>query len=192
MDRAERGLLQEGYACAVLLDSQGAFDRATFISMEKALRGAGCPEDQLVFLMACLANRKITPIQCGENRAPAIRPTRGTPQGGILSPNLWGLVADLSTLSMEEKFDVTIVRYADDEAIIATGSDLNEIIPRLQKVVDHLVDYNEGMGLRYSADKTQAIVFTAKQAPNFLLSTAPQVSVKKRLFHTPKRLSTLG
>ena len=46
--------------------------------------------------------------------------SRGTPQGGVISPLLWVIVLN-EALQQLEKFGVKIIAYADDVVLLTTG-----------------------------------------------------------------------
>ena len=193
VDIAERGLLQQGYAVGVFLDSQGAFDRASLAAIEQGLAQNNCPRAEITFILESLSRRRITPDTLESDRDPelSICPTRGTPQGGILSPSFWAMVADLA-LAHFNCGEVTVVRYADDEAIMASGENLEQLISGIQIVVDRLVEVNQGLGLCYSASKSQAMIFTAKQKPTFDLRQATQIKVQGSHINYSQNVKYLG
>ena len=106
------------YALVVLMDNEGAFDNLSFSAIRKALREHGCDRDIEEWYGYLLENRIVTAELngCTATR----RPTKGTPQGGILSPLAWNLVAN--TLYKEMDLGPSnVIKYADDDALIVPG-----------------------------------------------------------------------
>ena len=83
----------------------------------------------------------------------------GCPQGGCLSILAWNLVFD-KLLQKLKKLKVTIVRFADDAALVATGTHPGPIILRLNQALKLTKAWAEEQSLELSKEKTCAILFT--------------------------------
>ncbi len=77
---------------AVSLDCSGAFDNINFESARIALREKGVCEELVAWYDKVLRTRIITAELQGEKRC--LQPTKGSPQGGVLSPLVWILIMD--------------------------------------------------------------------------------------------------
>jgi len=109
-----------------------------------------------------LEGRKLT-ISHGEVELTG-RPTRGCPQGGVLSPLLWSLVVnDLLKLLKEKGFSV--FGYADDIAIIVRGNFLQILRERMMEALKIVQKWCQANGLTVNLSKTAAMVFTKKYKP---------------------------
>jgi len=70
-----------------------------------------------------------------------IRPGRGSPQGGILSPIAWNLVMD-TLLSTMKHNAIKPIGYADNILLLLRGKDLkdgnsNERLPEKDRRLEH-------------------------------------------------------
>ncbi len=151
--------LREGYTAIYDADLHGYFDTI--------------PHDQL---MACVerrvADRSVlrllrqwltAPVEERDEqtggRPRVSRPTRGTPQGGVISP----LLANLYLHWLDVRFhrregpgtwaQARLVRYADDFVIVAKA-----ITPRMTAWVEHTVE--DWLGLTIDWEKTRVISLT--------------------------------
>ena len=88
--------------------------------------------------------------------------TRGTPQGGILSPLVWNTVFDSLLDGLERIPSVRPKGYADDRMFLITGKDPDILVNLAQPAIDVAVQWGEDNGLRFSPMKTQVILFHRK------------------------------
>ncbi|XP_065367256.1 uncharacterized protein LOC135960009 [Calliphora vicina] len=89
------------------------------------------------------------------------RVTRGTPQGGELSPLLW-LLAVNSILRTFESKGKKIVAYADDVVILIKGKFLSTISDIMQESLGDLSSWAKTNGLGVNPSKTELVLFTRK------------------------------
>lgn len=118
------------------MDIAGAFDNVSFRAVLTSLEQLGID----AFIRGCikfmLANRSITIMT--SNEQVSVVATRGTPQGGVLSPTLWTLVMDelLKQLHAER---IRAIGYADNLTITCRGkfiSTLSDITQRGVRIVE--------------------------------------------------------
>jgi hypothetical protein len=79
-------------ALGAFLDIEGAFDRTSCDTIKQAAEGHGIEPAICRWICAMLKSRSIIATLSGETLGASV--TRGCPQGGVLSPLLWGLVMD--------------------------------------------------------------------------------------------------
>ena len=155
----EKALLSNAYALGTFLDIQGAFDN---VKTEKILQGLGhhqVPAQVITWYKSYLTNRCIHTELKGASVKRFL--TRGTPQGGILSPLMWNICFD----SLLRSFDTSLVKcvgFADDGALITWGTNPNVLANRMQAAIDKAAAWGREQGLAFSATKTVAVVFTKK------------------------------
>ena len=65
-----------------------------------------------------------------------------------------------------KKLNVTIVGFADDAALIATGTHIGPIIKRLNQALRYTKEWADEQSLELSKEKTCAILFTRKRKLN--------------------------
>jgi Reverse transcriptase (RNA-dependent DNA polymerase). len=92
VSRIERAMDDKDLALAAFLDIEGAFDNTPFESINSAVRNRGLEDTLCRWIDTMLRNRTVTATLSGETSRCKVG--RGCPQGGVLSPLLWGLVVD--------------------------------------------------------------------------------------------------
>ena len=88
-DLIEGSILRGEYAVGAYLDISGAFDNLSLEAAVTSLRARKVPEAICEWYGHYLLNRTATANLKGCTKTVAL--TRGTPQGGVLSPLLWNL-----------------------------------------------------------------------------------------------------
>lgn len=111
------------------LDIEGAFDNTPYTAVEKALSDRRVNDAVRRWTSGLLHSRIITYETYG--RTISVAPTRGTPQGGVISPTLWNLVID-ELLNRLIRAGFTAIGYADDITIICRGKFLNTLCETTQ------------------------------------------------------------
>ena len=87
---------------------------------------------------------------------------RGAPQGGILSPLLWNLTINglLSDPNIDQDF---LQAFSDDLALLIGGFDIPTMRAKCQRYLTLINRWCSTIGVRLSALKSQAILFTKKR-----------------------------
>ncbi len=154
-DRIEK-VIYNKIALAAFLDIEGAFDNPDTNAAVKAMQEPGIDKIVIGCYKHYLRNRMST-VQYGEKTSQQWL-TRGTPQGGVLSPILWNLAFD-SLLKTFDKGTVKFFGYADDACLITTVHDPKLERRRIQEAVDKCTKWDDKQGLRFSPKKTVAVLF---------------------------------
>ncbi len=160
--RIEKALGHKKLVLSVFLDIQGAFDNVSLRSAEAGMRAHGFPEFINKWYMRYLRTR-ICYTEVNGARA-ACRLTRGTPQGGILSPLMWNLCFDSLLDEYTSADPVTADAYADDLHLMIVGIDLATMVSQMQIAVDKAAAWGARNGLTFSAPKTVAMLFNRNTA----------------------------
>jgi len=87
--------------------------------------------------------------------------SRGTPQGGVLSPLLWVVVVN-QLLSLLEKAGTKVVAYADDVVILLQGKFPQTLCNLMETALSTLSRWTAGCGLGVNPEKTELVLFTRK------------------------------
>lgn len=156
----EESLSQKEFAMGTFLDIEGAFDNIPFTEVDKALLERGLSSSVRRWIMSLLQNRAITYETYGTKTS--VTPTRGTPQGGVLSPTLWTLVID-ELLKRLRRAGVNVIGYADDIAIICRGKFLSTICETTQYALSIVERWCEEVELGVNASKTELLLFTQRR-----------------------------
>jgi ribonuclease HI len=152
---------EEGdFVLLVIVDVEGAFDRTTYESIAKSAAKFGIPRGLVHWIVQLLSRRILNAELKGTRKR--MHPRRGCPQGGVLSPLFWSLVAD-DLLKRLRAAGLTVVGYADDFAILVRGKFLGIVFERMQVAMKIIEKWCEEMELSVNPDKTSCILFTKKR-----------------------------
>ena len=148
------------FTIVAFLDIEGAFNNVTSDSILNALSilDVDCGIQRLI--RDLLTNRRVSGTLGSASLQRFV--SRGTPQGGVLSPLLWNLAMNRLLLSLEET-KIKVVAYADDVAIAARGkfpSTLRDIIQRSLRSIEMWAKEN---GLGVNPEKTEVVIFSGKK-----------------------------
>ncbi len=104
-----------GQMClAVSFDCSGAFDRIKFDSAEEAMDAIGvskCITNWYKFILNIwIVKQQLYNVQ-GESCA--VKPTRGSPQGGVLSPLVLNIIMNKLLRTFKSNKTVKVMGYAD-------------------------------------------------------------------------------
>lgn len=158
--RIERSLENKELTLGAFIDIEGAFDKATFESINTALREYGVAP-AISGWIGNMLKWRVVQATAGDATIQGVV-TKGCPQGGVLSPLLWNLVVDslLQRLNNERYFTVG---YADDITILLTGKFESVIFNQMQHALKLVEDWCNGHSLTANAAKTELVLFTRKR-----------------------------
>lgn len=161
----ERSLKEKEYTLGAFLDIEGAFNNVKTESIREALEDHKVDEIISSWLIGMLESRQIS-SEVGEIKTKK-RTTRGTPQGGVISPLLWLMVISRILRKLRNK-GVRIVAYADDVAVLVTGKDLQTISDLMKAYLREITEWAEENGLGVNPEKTVLVLFTRRyKIPSF-------------------------
>ena len=144
-------------ALVASVDIEGAFDNVSYEAMQTALEKRRCPTKIINWIKSMLKSREMV-TKMGKT-SKEFKATKGCPQGGVLSPLLWTLVADeiLNILQNQRCF---VIAYADDIIIVIIGK-FGETVSNIMKhTLKFLINFTENMGLSINSTKTIVVPFT--------------------------------
>lgn len=171
----ERSLLFKDYTMGAFLDVEGAFNNIKSSAIQIALTQTGIDNNITLWLLSMLEQRYIT-SELGETRM-RVKATRGTPQGGVISPLLWLLVMNEILCLLDAK-GIKVVAYADDLVLLVSGKFLNSVSDILNSSLKMLSTWAEKCGLNVNPEKTELVLFTRRmKIPPFSLPKLNGVSL---------------
>ena len=156
----EYTLLHKEYAVCTFLDIEGAFDNVSFSAIDTALTRRDVDVPICKWVSHLLCSRAITYEAYGSRTT--VNPTRGSPQGGVLSPTFWILVMDELILALEAE-GFTVIGYADDLVIVCRGKYLNTLCDSTQRALKIVERWCTKIGLSVNPSKTELVIFTKKR-----------------------------
>ncbi len=156
----ERAIYNGQHLLAVSLDCSGAFDNIRFEAARRCMETQKIPYNIIRWYTNLLKSRSVLAQVQGIQKT--IKPSRGSPQGGVLSPLVWNIIMD-SFLSQYRKGPVKALGYADDILLYVTGKDMIVMEEFLQEAMDKVLEWGNLNGLSFNPKKTQMVLFTSKR-----------------------------
>ena len=152
----KKALKQKEIALAVFLDIAGAFDNVNLSKAKEEMANHNIPADIRTWYGNFLDNRS---CKAGE----MVRYlTRGTPQGGVLSPKVWNMIFD-GLLELFRSGPIKAVGFADDGLLLIRGKDLGTMTSLMTAAIRKVTEWGQLCGLSFSAEKTTVVAFTWKK-----------------------------
>ncbi len=124
----ERTIHNGQHLLAVSLDCSGDFDNIRFEGERRCMESQKIPYIIRWYRNLLKSRSVLAQVQGLEK---TIKPSRVSPQGGVLSPLVWNITLD-SFLSQYKKGPVKALGYADDILLYIAGSDINVMEEFLQ------------------------------------------------------------
>ena len=162
VDTIEKAISRREKALVVSLDCSGAFNRIRFDPADAAMKRKGIPKSVRRWYINLLKSRTVEASLQGEKSMR--RPTRGSPQGGVLSGLIWNLIMDELLESFSGK-PVEAIGYADDVLLMIKGWNIGTMVDLMQKELDRVVEWGKNNGLVFNPEKTKVVTFTRSTKP---------------------------
>ena len=162
----EKGINSGKYVLGVFMDIAGAFDNVNLESIIREMQERNVPDKIVNWYKHFLHNRKVT-SELGTASA-AVKPKKGTPQGGVLSAIIaWNLVFDqfLNNYDGPDHRGILSIAFADDGTLLITGIDVQTMYARMQNAINAATDWARENGLEFCPKKTNAVLFTRRNKP---------------------------
>jgi len=157
---------------AAFLDIEGAFNNVTPTPITGALTELGI-ERPIVGLIHTMLTSRVVYSTVGLAHSTR-NVSRGTPQGGLLSPLLWVIVVN-KLLSLLEDAGTKVVAYAGDVVIVLQGKFPQTLCNLMGTALSTLSRWTAVCGLGVNPEKTELVLFTRKyKIPNLILSKLHQ------------------
>ena len=171
-------LSDNNFTVAIFLDIEKAFDMCPRKGILKKMHEMGLRGNLPIFIKNFLTTRnfqvkvknKFSSIHVQQN---------GVPQGSVLSPTLFIIL--INDILGNPPPGIKISLYADDVAIWISAQELNTCFSNLQIALNRLEIWSGLWGLRFSAQKTKAVIFKP-----------PTLTTSLRYRNHPKVLTLYG
>jgi len=160
----EDGIYSKQFVLAVSLDCSGAFDNISFDGALRALWEEGIDDDIASWYDNILRHRSVSATVKGVSKT--VRPTRGSPQGGVLSPIIWNLTIH-SLLRQYQANSAKVVGYADDVLLLLKGDNPEVLAHQMTEELNRILDWGKERNLSFNPTKTVATMFTRKRPKQF-------------------------
>ena len=123
--------------------------------------------------------------------------TKGTPQGGVLSPIMWNLEFESLLSRFPDDGWVKIIGFADDAALVTSSYDLEFAMGKMQRAVDQCLAWGATHSLHFSPSKCKAVLFSRKHKYQcdtelYTLDTLPKLYIGSHLIDFEKTVRYLG
>lgn len=156
----EKAFAQKQSCLGVFLDIEGAFDNVSFDAIIEAARYHGVPSIITNWIYQMLKNRNLfSTLRQAEISKLSVR---GCPQGGVLSPLLWNLVADTLLRELNNKGFPTY-GFADDYLILIVGLCISTLFDLMQNALSVVERWCHHVGLSVNPNKTSIVLFSEKR-----------------------------
>lgn len=153
----EGALHSSEYMLASFLDVEGAFNNVNISSIIEALDNTGTDPQITRWTGNMLKSRAIN-SKIGDGVARKVV-TRGTPQGGVISPLLWNLVIN-RILDALNGSGTKVIAYADDVVLLVRGKHTQTISDLMESSLRRLLTWARDNGLGVNPAKTELVLFT--------------------------------
>lgn len=149
-----------GENIVMAIDIKGAFDNVSHKAILDGLAETNCGQRTYQYVQNFLTKRTAV-IKVGEDESKVFHPpSKGTPQGAVISPTLFNIAMIGLARKLEDIPDIRHSFYADDITIWTTKGSLAEKEERLQFAAKTIEEYTRERGLQCSADKSELIRFS--------------------------------
>ena len=156
--------LRKRKVLAIFLDLEKAFDLMWRSGVILKLAEYGIKGRTLRWIRDFLTDRKIR-VKIEDKYAEFKEQENGSPQGVVLSPTLFNVIADSlkqKLLALLIKYRVDLSQFADDRAVWKEGTNVDELIRIVQIILLAIEEWtNREWGFLISPGKSQVILFNA-------------------------------
>ena len=163
-DYIEKFVLKRKYCLGLFLDITSAYDSMNIEHIRSSLYLHGGEEELVEWYFNYLSHRVLHIPLHGDRLSYVC--SQGFPQGGVASAKFWILAFNPAIEIINRQFTLGN-GYADDLSVVFGGTDPDELVPRMQRVLDELVLWGESCNLNFNPEKTVMVGFTRCTAKSF-------------------------
>ena len=147
------------YVLSLFLDMSKAFDSISHRTLFKKLEFYGIRGNVLLWFKSYLSNRYIK-VKVKNIESDSYLMTYGTPQGSVLGPLMYLILANDLVKSL--KF-CNCVTFADDTTVFASGNNLKFLFRKVNEDLKLLSDWFDSNSLTLNVEKSKYIIFRSKR-----------------------------
>src|SRR6218665_427051 len=185
--------LENQSVALITVDISGAFDNASWSIILKNLTDAHTPSHLVNIIRNYLRTRSISFHH--NNHTITRFLTKGTPQGGVLSPLLWNTL--LNSLLLTPLTNCKLIAYADDVSLISWAKDERQLKNQIQLSLNKIQNWCDSNKLKLSPHKTTLTYFHCKHKHDIIfngetLKASDEVTILGVSFSDHRFLSKLN
>lgn len=175
----EEAVEEKKICTTIFLDVAQAFDKVWHQGLEYKLR-RDLPRQYSDIMSSYISDRHFR-VKIDNEYSTLRKIKAGVPQGSVLGPILYLLY----TRDLPNPTDATIATFADDTAILAMGSNINESTNKVQCATDKIINWTKKWRTQLNESKSIHINFTYKNIHyipvNINLNIVPYANTAKYL-----------
>ena len=134
---------------AILMDLSKAFDCLPHYLLKAKLAAYGFGQKSLKLFMSYLSDRKHR-VRIGSSVSEFLTILLGVPQGSVLGPILFNIFVNDLLFAVNEAI---ICNFADDNTLYVCDQDITNVLRRLKKDLDVVVNWFSSNGMVANPDK---------------------------------------
>ena len=168
IDHVESAIYRNQYVLGLFFDIMGAFDQVCIQGIIDEMSKRGFPTQFIKWYGHYLKHRKL------EARILGVKVSRflvqGCLQGGVILPITWNVVIDILLQRLKDqkcqnslKGSGIVIGFADDGLALIQGIDPCTIVSIGQKILDKAKEWGDDFYLKFSEEKTLAMMFTLRK-----------------------------
>ena len=181
----EKGFSQKVFTACLFLDIKGAFDNVCHASIIDTLIRKKCPRYLTELIFSFLSNRSVI-LTLGTHSL-EVQVSKGCPQGSLLSPFLWNLIAD-TAFSLPFYAGVKLRGYADDLWMYKSSGSLSSLKFSLEEGYKTFIDWATRHKLEIAKDKLSVMLFNRRRSS----TNGFQVTLDDRIIYPSNLIQHLG
>lgn len=158
----QEAFLHGQHVILVNLDIEKAYDMVWTHRVAAKLLSIGIKGNMFQFLTNFISNRSIQ-VRISNNLSTIKKLNNGLPQGSVLSVTLF-LIA-VNDADDDIVSPVVVRKYADDMILLCKGRNFDSTNELMQTAVNSIYKWSMKTGFKFSADKSECMVFSKKLSP---------------------------
>ena len=145
--------------CVLLMDLSRAFDCIPYKLFISKLRAYGLSQHACNYVLSYYCARQQR-VKIGKFKSEWMTVNKGCAQGSLMGPLSYNLFSNDMLYILDN--DVDIYNYADDNSLVCSGYDYDDVKSKLLSNVNKVIKWFESNHMKVNEDKFQCIVFGKK------------------------------